>query len=192
MKVLLALALSMCLGACEPESMAIPPWLMWGNTDKVHAVSAGASGQGTTQQLVRINYARPETWRFFLAAQLLDSDVAAGGTLIVAFQTTLGIGRASVTVPLGVFNFVTAGAFPKEIKFASTSLGPVVDDAQAAIPNLLDTVVAQDIQVQAQVVLAAPAGKFADVNCTALFAPEGHVRPEWFKGEFPGREHEGR
>jgi hypothetical protein len=190
-QVVLAIALSMCLGACEPEGMALPPWHMWGAAKRIDVVSAGASGQGTSEQLVRINYGRPETWRFFLAAQTLEG-TAAAGSLIVAFNTTLGVGRSSVTVPLGVFNFVFAGAMPKTIKFASTSLGPLVDDAQAAVPNLLDTIVAQDIQVQAQVVLVdAVVGHTASVQCTALFAPEGHVRPEWFKEHFPGGEDKG-
>jgi len=188
-------AIALCVGCGETGEMSkatIAPWHMWGTQEIVDVTSAGASGRGQTLQLVKINYGRPETWRFFLYAQTLDGDANAGGSLIVSFPTTIGLGRSQVTAPLGVFNFVWPAAFPKTVKFASASLGPLVDDAQPTIPNLVETVVAEDIQVQAQVVLVAPAGKVAKVQVGAFFAPEGHVRPEWFKGgDYPGGENKG-
>jgi hypothetical protein len=194
--ILLAVVLALCLGCSDAECMGksgIPPWHMWGDSVVVDITSTGASGQGQSLQVVRINYGRPETWRFFLAAETLEGNANAGGSLIVAFRTILGVGRSSVEVPLGVFNFVWPGAFPKTIKFASSSLAPVVDDTQPTVPNVLQTIVAEDIQVQAQVVLVAAANLTAKVKCTAFFAPEGHVRPEWFEKDprFPGGENDG-
>lgn len=184
MKTLLALALSMCLAACDPDGMAPPPWHMWGNSKVIDVTSAGASGQGVTQQIARVNYKRPETWRYFFVAETLSGNSTAGGTVIVVLNASLGVGQAVVQVPLATFKFtVGAGAIVPAIKFSNHFVGPPNDDTAAAVENVMNHFVAQDIQAQVQVVYQSGVGDTVKVRTTVFFAPEGHVRPEWFANE---------
>lgn len=178
-----AIAVASGLAACDPDEMrtGVPPWHMWGDEKTIDVTSAGASGQGETQQIARVNYKRPETWRFFFVAELLEGSSTAGGAVFVIFRTTIGVGRTSTSVPLGTFRFnVGAGAIVPTIKFSNHFVGPPNDDSAAAVQNVIDHFVAQDIQCQVQVVYQSGAGDKVTLRAAAYFAPEGHIRPEWF------------
>lgn len=200
MRFVLALALSMCLAACSDGDMekhtGPVPWHMWGDSKVLEVPSSsGAQGQGTSTQIVRINYKRPETWRFVFVAELLGANkpLATGGSLIVTFPTTLGVGRSSVTLPLGTMTFTLgAGAVTPRIKYLTQDQGPPVSDAAAAIENLTTTIVSEDIQVGGQAVFADnTSGESLKVRLSAFFAPNAHIRPEWYLKQFSGNETDG-
>lgn len=90
------------------QRSGIPPWHMWGNTQTIVAPiqsSAVASRGSTPGQLVRINYARPETWHWLFSAKLLQGPNADVGSVFtqveVAFDLTVGIGRSAVSIDGG-------------------------------------------------------------------------------------------
>jgi hypothetical protein len=154
---------------------------MWGDTKTVDVTSVGASGQGETTQIARVNYGRPETWRFFFVAELVSGSSAAGGSVIVIMRTIVGVGRSSVELPLATFRFtVGAGAIVPAVKFSNHFVGPPNDDTAAAVQNVLDHFVASDIQAQVQVVYQSANGDKVQVKATVFFAPDGHIRPDWF------------
>lgn len=196
----------LCGGCCEETEMGnkgMPPWHMWGDTQTldVQSVAAFTGNQPfATQQMVRINYKRPETWRWWFTATIAGGNTNAGATLVVVYKAQFGVGRAMTTVNLGRFEFTWAAA-PVPIgaqKFTNNVNGPVPIDG-GTLPNVINTFVAQDIQlvVEAQL-LSATAADQVQVIVDAFFAPEGHVRPDWFQGnaapdaKFPGDETGGR
>ncbi len=200
-----------------PEAMVRnPPWLMWGGkqTLKVPLQVGASSIQG--QQLVKIAYARPESWRFLFFAQVLGVPYPTGSTihtptvqLTIDFNVSPGIGRATPdmvfipgTIPgseqHGFLRFVIAGApvLANARKWATQTLGPPLDDTAAApVPlNITDVIVGQDIQVNVRV-QASSSSSFTDpliLEVGAFFAPNVHIRPEWFKGRMANVEDEGR
>lgn len=87
----------------------LPPWHLWGNTQLLTTTiqdSSLATRTATPGNLVRIGYKRPETWRWLLAAKLVDGPDATAveqTQVEVAFDLIVGIGRAAVLLqPQGV------------------------------------------------------------------------------------------
>lgn len=169
------------------------PWKMWGQKRTV----IGFGGQfNPPDQLARVTYKRPESWRFFLAAQIVAGPVqAAPSTLTVYFDLAFGVGLTQFSTPpqSNTSNFhyfrwqIPALQEPsaQPAKWTTQARGPLWDDALPE-SSLTDVVVAQDIQAYASVAPSA-AGEY-QVACTAFFAPNVHVRPDWFSLQFSGAE----
>lgn len=177
--------------------MGYPPWLMWGTTAPVTINGPNAR----SGQLARINYARPETWSFFFAAELVGVNAAPAADVFfqVAFDIMPGVGRAAfdtqntqalATPPqdltFALFQFkLPAGTLPGgnivTKRWTSTVRSPLLDDNDATSRFDIDHIVAQDIQCQASIVQSTGGPNVqAQFNVSAFFAPRAHVRPEWF------------
>jgi hypothetical protein len=168
---------------------------MWGNSETLRLVSDG-SGQIVNQstQLLKVSYRRPETWNFFFALRALSSSILPCA-FTATFKLTIGVGRSSVIIPaFEVFNFsaVAAGDFPS-FQYSTSVNGPSRDNtAVAPLPqNEIRNVVSQDIQLECNVRYnPATPGHTGVAEVHGYFAPNVHVRPEWFTkvGLFPGAE----
>lgn len=186
-----------------------PPWHMWGNTQliEVPIETTGAVRLGVTNQLVRISYARPETWHWLFYARMVSGPANTPGfftRVFVNWELTTGVGRSAVRMHLGTGQLFAIPAFdtftfqwgPTRPEFptnaqiwASEATSPSKSfqgDGPAATGETIKEIVAQDLQLQAQVVgLTTPlnvlaAGQTAIVEVSAIFAPKTHVRPDWF------------
>jgi hypothetical protein len=179
---------------------------MWGSTQTVNVVGTTiGSYTAVSAQLARISYARPETWRFFFAAKIIDGVTTQAGPLdiIVDFALTFGVGRSQITLapaPGQVpafkrFRFSWTGAIPiGKVKFSNSTNGPVDEDTAVAPfpPNVINSFSAQDVQLSANVTfIDGTATDRATVEISAFFSPEVHIRPEWFLRQFPGGEDKG-
>ncbi len=188
-------ALVGCLLVESDEIMTNPaaPWKMWGQK----RIVTGLGGQfNEPQQLARVSYKRPDSWRFFLAAQIVNGPVlGAPASLTVYFDLAFGVGLTQFSTPErdNTSNFhyfrwtIAAGIDPVILpaKWTTQARGPLWDDSLTE-SSLTDVVVAQDIQAYASVAPSA-AGEY-QVACTAFFAPNTHVRPDWFSEQFSGAE----
>lgn len=153
------------------------PWHMWGTSETVIALSGGVK---TSQQLARVNYGRPDTFRF-----IVYMSVPAGLTVGAAnatFNCTLGVGRSSITIVLASLS-ITAPAIAGKYALATTMYTPGIEPVgTTAAPVTTDFIVAQDIQCAADV--SGTGG--SPVTVAAFFAPNVHIRPEWFVRKFSG------
>ncbi len=186
------------------NEMAIPPWHMWGGLVNVNATTTTPGLNYTTQQqLCRIEYHRPESWRFLFFARVLGSDNHSPAIFDVQFQIIPGVGRASVNVkPFEEYKFkLPIGPLPPGTvmeKWSTSVNGPVRDDTAAVpadppTPNVVDSFTAQDVQVSvtASVALTVPGDNLqAEIGC--LLAPWHHARPDWVLRDFAGEELKGR
>lgn len=180
--------------------LGIAPWLMWGSTQNLSLFASGGTLPGVgSQQLARIDYARPETWTFFFAAVVNNAVQSMGpsttANLFVSFDLTLGVGRSTITIP-GFEQYVipldsTSNLNLGKTFYSAEVAGPprIVGDV---VPNLLRNITAQSINVNCTADLASQGVWAADISLTAYFAPVNHIRPEWFKdGLFTGGENAG-
>lgn len=185
---------------------------MWGNTQTFNGLVEDNTvfRQGTLGQLVKISYARPESWHWMFSARALKGPANTPGfftRLFVLFDLTIGVGRS-------VQQFVSApGVFPFEqfiFKYGPLQgfpTGEQIYSSSAAAPNRnfdsdtpavstdqIDQVVAQDIQLSCRlfattvVANVAAVGQPFSVEVSAAFAPKTHIRPEWHDKRFPGGE----
>jgi hypothetical protein len=189
-----------------------PPWHLWGTTQSVPTSSGGGGFTppvNGSAQLVKINYGRPETWRFIFFAQLVQGEntgLVQFGESAVDFDVTVGLGRASITLtnferlqiawnpsttaPIGVALYSTSVLAPDR------QMVPIL--APPPLSNVISEIVAQDIQVAARVRNGSnfPTNLITEVG--AFFAPATHVRPDWMlidaerAEQFPGGEIGGR
>lgn len=175
----------------------VEPWKMWGNTQIIELVKdVVGSPDIQTAQLVRIAYGRPETWKFFFHMKVLESSNPGGaGVTQVRYNLTTGIGRSQSTID--DFELFMIGTLPfvgNEI-YSSTVNGGLRTPTDTA-PNIISEIVAQDVQLNARVLLTGPAapGTRVTVAVSAYFAPATHIRPEWFEavGVFNGEENRGQ
>lgn len=201
----------------------MPPWHLWGNTQQivVPIETTGALRKGVTNQLIRIAYRRPETWRWLFSARLLagpDNTAGFFTRLFVHWELTVGVGRSVIQMAFGeggrafedyVFQWGPINpAFPRGAQIWTSETASPARTYTGDGGNLpgppSPLVVAEDIQLQVQIVgltvvdnLAA-VGQNATVEVSAQFAPNVHVRPDWLRldvppeAQFPGAEIEGR
>lgn len=164
-----------------------PPWHMWGNHLDISLVASGAPFDINSQQLINVNYARPETWSWLFWCQVVDSPSAgAPGVVQARFNLTTGIGRARVTIPDFVM-FIYTPILPNANLRYTTSVTDTESQVLADIPS-------QDIILNVSAIItggAAP-GSRVDLVVGAMFAPKSHIRPEWYEGRFPGGEDAGK
>jgi len=154
----------------------------------------------TSRQLLRVNYKRPEHWRFWVGARLVDGTVHALGAtdfeMEVAVDFILGVGRTNMTTQLSHPAAVFEGAFISW-KFAVpngqkpgqqlyneryTTTGYSRGRLAATDPKQpIEQLVAQDIQAVATVViLTAEPLYWVKAEITAFVTPNVHLRPEWY------------
>jgi hypothetical protein len=184
----------------------IHPWHMWGNSVSIK-LNPGLD-KAQTGQLARVEYKRPESWRFMFYARLLRSNVTAVPvSVVVVFNVFTGIGRANLQIQNNPFesykfNITIAGeqggpAYP--VKWSTEVTGPKrIDDLDTSTSNC-NVIVGQDIQVGFLAFLGNPGGVLptdeAQLEIGCLLSPQSHVRPDWYSHgpmQFLGEENSGR
>ncbi len=195
---------------------------MWGGSARL-TVTSGAVGPANATvspaQLARISYKRPETWRFLFWGRLLGGTTGAAATTQIhaLFDVFVGVGRsvfdtqkAILGVPANFNAFaslvwrVPAGTVPGQqnfnIKWLQRVPGYTYDDSGGATPPTRDTdlLVAEDISCRVRLVMSSgDPGVSVQAEVGAFFAPNVHVRPDWFSDDeeqapqFPGGEVKG-
>ena len=190
------------------------PWTLWGKTEVLELRQIPPIRTATTTtQLVKVNYKRPESWRFFLAAQLLTGDPVPGpvtAVVVARYLLSVGIGRSSFTtqpndvgnngsaIAFGEFRWsIPPGAVPGDpnqfgnVKWTTVVSTPPLDDtAPTPVRKDVDVIVSEDIQIQGEAfVLVFPVATWkCTISMTAYVAPNVHVRPDWFVRMFKGGE----
>lgn len=159
------------------------PWLLWGGESNVQRVIPSAVTAPTViaQQLVNIEYKRPESWSFYLSGSARQ--IVAGGfdpPLLVHFDLILGVGRTTDTiVDFCVFrwNLETAAG----LRWTTVVPAPLFDPVSpSTFVAPVDTLPAQSIMLNARVVPNQVGINYdLDLTLKAFFAPKTHVRPEW-------------
>ena len=196
-----------------------PPWHRWGNTQQIVVPADLFTNPNQHEQqitLCRVEYARPETWRWLLSARLVRAPSTAIGqnaNFGVWFELFAGVGRANIRIPFWVtlpggswnggaappLNLVqwTTKAQHSLTTFSSDSSGP--PPLTWTTTDLPDILVADHITIVAHAVfntdLVAPPPIIVEVS--GALAPNSHVRPDWYmdtneQEQFPGGETGGR
>lgn len=184
----------------------ISPWHMWGSSQTLVAEQAvaGETAEAQPQQLSHIQYARPDTWRFFFAATLMRFQPAVPGELLsgdlniaAGFDVTLGVGRSQIIIPnFRVFTFtniIFLSPVPRRLYASNAPAptdmagGPLTITFGVPITDLC----AESIQVVARMTLSVGASPplaraRVSVDMTSFLAPKTHIRPEWFGIEDKG------
>lgn len=167
----------------------VPESHLWGSTDTVDFKS-GVPSTGQSQQLVRIAYDRPETWRFLFVAEVVNSAAQAGGAVSVTvnFFVQTGVGRASSNLGQSTigrpFAALTPALFaaggPAGTEWTSVAYSTPLDPANTVQNVPVDLIIGQNIQVGAQVTLPVTAVLPISVLVAAYFTPNVNVRNAWF------------
>lgn len=161
-------------------AMGLPPWHMWGSSYILQSSVAGIA-TASTPQLVRINYGRPECWRF-LAHVACPAGTPAGASATINFKAIMGIGRCSVTLsPLAQF-VIGASIVIGASSWQTRSFQPNFDGTLTTT-NPDDQMVAQDIQGWAELSLNSQATN-VPFQVSLMFGPNVHIRSDWYKGIF--------
>ena len=205
------------------QSQGEPPWHMWGNSQTIEVVLPSGLATFSPQQrsqLTRVSYGRPETWHWLFTARIVEADDAEENeplTLSIIWELTVGIGRSmqqnlgfdawtrSWGAPTYPTNSAPRGALLWATQTYQQPLGRqifVAPDVEP--PNLIDEIVAQDIQLNVRAALSSPVtprtnNKRVVLDVGAQWAPKTHVRPDWYQldgtpleAQFPGGEVGGR
>lgn len=177
--------------------MTISPWHMWGSS----VATTIFPNLVQSAQLSRVEYKRPESWRFEFYARILRSSITvAPATVLVTFQVASGVGRANVQIPTFEqysFQILLSGEQgASQPKFTTSVLAPTRDDsASTPVRSVVDTIVGQDVQIGYSALLlpvTLPATDQVQLEIGALLAPWHHARPDWMLHHFLGEETEGR
>lgn len=188
-----------------------PPWHLWGTSELVSPppivppFPGTVASQAFSKQLARVDYGRPDSFKWFFSAQIVRADdaVLAGetGQISIFWEVTIGSGRSSVVIPLDnyVLQWGPIASFPTAMIFSQTAEGPLRTPGSTET-NVIDTLVADGLQCQARVIYITniTGAQPAQVQLSAHFAPIAHVRPDWYQVDadptvqFPGGEIGGR
>lgn len=132
-----------------------PPWHLWGSSQNLSLTNPPAGPLaviGSTFQLAKVNFKRPDTWSFFCGAQIVGgtvSDVAR--EIFVEYTLLIGVGRTlfdtttltgpGSTIPFVRFRWqIPAGGRPRSggnfgpKKWTTQAWVPPLDDASAPSP----------------------------------------------------------
>jgi len=116
--------------------VGIKPWHMWGNSMAVTVPFSVAILDVASQQLVRINYARPESFHFLLVAQLTDVPEPIDTRQIqVRWDLTIGLGRTySTLTDFETFLFTAPGPTSPngQLKWSTEVVSPLRVDGTAS------------------------------------------------------------
>lgn len=177
------------------------PWLMWGSTQNPVFIPTGAPGVATPQgvQLARVDYGRPESWTFLLAAQVKQFTRDFGvvtADVLVDFDLTIGLGRSAYTLE-SFAQFAWTGILPNTgtaLIWTTEARSPGFNSADV-LEHIVKEFPAQSINVGVRVTATtsgAAVNPKINMEISAAFSPRTHVRPEWFKeGTFKGGEQNG-
>jgi len=159
---------------------------MWGSTQTLALTAAAGGGAGSSGQLARVNYRRPDHWSFFFSAQVLQAAlVGATATLDVFFDLLVGVGRSVQSIPgfehytLALVNPDPTGA-NNALIWSATVNGPKRSATDVVGQNQCAQFPAQDIQCNVRTVFTSAAAATAQLQVQSFFAPTTHVRPEWY------------
>jgi hypothetical protein len=187
-----------------------PPWHMWGTTEQIAVPLNGPllviDAQRAGKQLAKINYGRPDTWDFLFWGRIIsapDATLISSIATRLVFTVTVGVGRASVPLAgFETFQWEWPGSPPLNVPRWSTigNRPPRSDSPVDTAVHEIRDLVAQDIQVSAEVIVTTGIGPASPVvvEAGAFFAPKVHVRPDWLmidaqpEAQFPGNEVGGR
>lgn len=184
----------------------LTPWHMWGNSLVAHVDGGpgvpGSHNLATTLQLAKIAYGRPDTWKFFFSAKIIDVDVDLGlaSNVQARYHLTTGIGRTQHTIQsFEVFYFPFTGfGNIGDQRYSCSVIGvdrTGVDPPTEAMTNIITEFPAQDIQLNVEVRYTGgpPVAQGVTLAVDAYFAPQTHIRPEWFDSiaDFRGGEENG-
>lgn len=173
------------------RSRVAPPWHLWGHELPIQPTApAAGTFVAQSQQLVRVDYGRPETWFFIFSVIFSAQDTTNVTSIDVFFDINLGTGR-SVMVIQGFEHYTFVPADVGTQKYSTQVTGPKRFAAEVAV-NPVQTISAESINVVARASLVAAGPCSPIVLCSAMFTPSTHVRPEWYEGEFPGGEDKGK
>lgn len=201
-----ALLVSPSLGGCmdnlpQGEGGQLP-WTLWGTTINMQQSAIAAAQPVVSSQLSRIAYKRPTSWAFWFGAEIIDGEPSTiGGSLQVTVDIDIitGVGRSMFDTKQAISG-LPAGGTPTQVSFAQffwrvpatveptrtrkkwTTHGrtPLLNDDDPLSAQIVENIVAQDIQCQAKLSVQGAALGSAKVAVTALFAPIVHVRPDWY------------
>lgn len=170
---------------------------MWGSSQALNPTIQGPSGTSgqASGQLARINYGRPENWRFLFGLEILQVPQEAPVftlNLNVNFDLIIGVGRSHFTIS-SFANFLIVGTPGQLVAGAGnnvfwtskvqTRLNFGTAPELALVENI-DVFPAEDIQCSARALaITGPSvhvGQPVALNVHAYFAPSTHVRPEWW------------
>jgi hypothetical protein len=190
------------------------PWKMWGGSQLIRTVTLGLGDAPieATQQLAKVSYKRPDSWNFLFAAKIMGGSAVPGGgngDLRVRFDLIVGLGRtftilSAEAIGFENYQFLWTGpraAPPQHLIYTTQVFGNnrTMDPAPALQrDNVIDHLVAQDIQANVVVTNVSDYAGSVDVEVSAYFAPRTHVRPDWLhptgplEQQFPGDEIGGR
>ena len=204
-----ALLLSVFLLACSDHEMnpspIPPPWHMWGTIQNGQMTGVAlVSSDVLLQQLVRVDYKRPETWSFLFWVQLQSATADVPVAVNFDFNVIIGVGRsAAIIEPFKRVQFPLAATTAANINathpflFGTRVQVPLLDPADT-VPNLVEWFPAQDITIAGRATSTGSigAGNVLSFQMGAFVAPRSHVRPDWFTEEmgaqFLGTETGGR
>lgn len=185
---------------------SLPPWHMWGTTELITVPIAGAAQVRLTQQVSRVSYKRPETWHFLFTQRIVSGEsppiLSYGWS--TRFNVTVGLGRASVTLPsFYVYSdlIVSPATLPVgQVLWSTVGIRPSRGGADPG--GEVNELVGQDIQVSVDVALTSAVFPLAPLvlEVGSFWAPKNHIRPDWFNNfdgvvpaqVFGGGETEGR
>lgn len=172
---------------------SIPPWHLWGNTTQITLqTTIGTNNAFNTNQLAKVHYRRPETWRFVFSATWLNADptllAAAALTIEVFFDLIIGVGRSHISIPaFETYNWQLAlgdTPGPQSIRYSTSVNAPprVTTSPANTAQNIIDHFSAEDIQLQTrmQALVSSGSGNVV-VETSASFTPEVHIRPGWYE-----------
>jgi hypothetical protein len=163
------------------------PWHLWGSSQVVNAID----GRAQSVQLVRINYSRPDSFRFMYSVAV-PAGTPPLSVIIVTFQFVAGIGRDAIQLPdnlAAVFfaqEVIPAGIAPN-VAVVRTRALPNDWAGLADTNHAIEVIPAQDLQVWA-LITANTAAVGTPVKVSAQVAPNVHVRPDWYARKFEGGE----
>jgi hypothetical protein len=190
-----------------------PPWSLWGNSQTIDLPPVAPVNFVTPlpNTLVRVQYGRPETWRFLFHVQNQTQGLAntlPGETaqIEVSFDVIVGVGRSAVTIPdFKTFAFIYGNGgflFAGWTAFATSTFGVNQIGGTPDPPPLIDLIPGQDITIVAKAAhlsdsVVPGASPTAKVAISAMLTPNVHVRPDWhldsgLQNQFQGGEIGGR
>lgn len=177
-----------------------PPWHLWGNTQTLALdLAAGANfGTDARGQMLKIGYARPDTWHWLFTCRVVSFDPAEVGQQLqiqVIWELTTGVGRSmQQNLAFDVYNLIWTNPGPptRPITLIWTTetvqVNPNRDPTNPTPPaNFIHEIVGQDIQLNVRAVLETPVAtlvaKRAVIELGAQMAPKTHVRADWYQND---------
>lgn len=183
------------------------PWHLWGNSQTITAPANAFTNPNRNDQRItlnRVQYGRPETWRFLFSYRLISGPNAPVNQANVSVWIDLltGIGRSVIRIPfwlnLPSINW-SGGNFPigvvewrNQTERAGTEISPGVFETLTS-----DQIVGQDITAEVTVSFTTDLPGTPPpvvVEVSGQWSPSTHVRPDWYlldkelAEQFPGGE----